>query len=117
MNYAFILALIMMSTYVFTSLKIPNAKLRPLERIVALASLFIAIVFTLFPISSSWIAFHLDIDRGTDLIVYTYIATSWIFLNILFRRLKLLENRQTNMMRQFAIMNSEMNNKLLDKDN
>lgn len=107
MNYAFILALIMMTTYIVSSLKIPNAKLRPLERLIALSSLFLAIIFTLFPISSSWIAFHINIDRGTDLVVYTYIASSWIFLNILYRRLKLLEDRQTNMMREFAILNSQ----------
>ena len=108
MNYTFVLALIMVFTYVITSLKIPNSKLRPFERFIALTSLFLAILFTLFPISSSWIAFHIKIDRGTDLIVYTYIASSWIFLNILYRRLKLLENRQTDMMRHFAILNSQI---------
>ena len=107
MNYAFVLALIMMTTYIVTSLKIPNARLRPLERFIALSSLFTAIIFTLFPISSSWIAYYINIDRGTDLVVYTYIASSWICLNILYRRLKLLEDRQVDMMRQFAIFNSQ----------
>ena len=116
MNYAFVLTLLMIVTYIVTSLKIPNSKLRPFERIVSLTSLFLAVVFTLFPISSSWIAYHINIDRGTDLIVYTYIASSWIFLNIFYRRLKLLENRQTDMMREFAILNSKITFKDLDKN-
>lgn len=109
MNFSFILALLMIACYFIFSNRIPNYRIRPIERIVVLISLALATIFTSFPISSHWIAYHLNIESGSDLIVYSYIAISWICLYILYRRLTLIETRIDSLMQKF------LSYKLLDE--
>ena len=109
MNFPLLTIVILTVFYSFTSLNMKNSKIRPLERLIALITLFLVAIFTIFPFSTAQpLADIFRIKRGVDFIIYSYIFCSIILFNMIYRRLIIIETRQNKIMQNLIVNNSSI---------
>jgi hypothetical protein len=62
-----------------------------------------AVVFVMFPEFTSKIANRLGVGRGTDLVLYLCIVSFWFVILKLYIKLRAIEQKMTDMIREKAI--------------
>jgi len=86
---------------------ITRLKNRLMDIVLLTALVLCAIVFILWPETTNKLAALLGVGRGADLIVYISILTFWFTILKLYRRIRLLEQLFTEIVRQQALQQPE----------
>jgi small membrane protein len=77
---------------------------QPVMRLLVAGVMGTALVFTLFPDSSTWLANRLGVGRGVDMVIYLSLIGLSSGLLLLYLRLQQLERKLAEVARQVAIL-------------
>ncbi len=88
-------------------------KKQPLIRGLVSMVLIVAIIFTVFPDSSTQLANYLGVGRGVDMVIYLSLVGLVVGGLLLYLRILKLERQITELTRQQAIIQAQKPNKKL----
>ena len=88
-----------------------------ISRILIVVLIFVGIISVIEPSFTSTIAQKVGIGRGTDLIFYLYIFASLLLFGFLRNKINDLNRTLTKLIREIAIMNAKMPDKVQVEDN
>lgn len=87
---------------------LPGEKSLAIKRILAIVFVLGAGVAILFPTVLSRVAHFLGIGRGTDLLLYSFVLSGFVFAVMVLRAKARSDARVTNLARQVALMEARL---------
>ncbi|KAE8764564.1 DUF2304 domain-containing protein [Georgenia thermotolerans] len=80
-----------------------GARHQAIRRLLLVGFVALAMFSVLFPQWLSWLAHHLGVGRGADLVLYTLVVAFLSFIATTYRRLNELERKLTVLARRLAL--------------
>lgn len=92
-------------------LMLPKFRRHAMSRLVMIIISLLGVLFVLFPSLSNELAQYVGVGRGADLIIYLFMVFSFLYNILMYAKLRMIRQDQTEIVKNIAIQNAKDNRK------